>query len=38
MPKCSHCGCDLDDDNTNYSEVMCDECYEETEDEEEDEE
>ncbi len=35
MKKCSGCGCDLDDDNTNYSEFTCDECYEEDENDEE---
>ena len=35
MKKCSGCGCELDEENTNYTDYICDDCYEEDENDEE---
>jgi len=38
MLKCSGCGCDLTEDNNSYADYLCDECYEDEQDDVEDEE
>jgi hypothetical protein len=32
-PKCSNCGCPLTDDNNSYEDDICDDCFEDSQDE-----
>ena len=34
MKKCSHCGCELTEDNCSYQDFTCDDCFEDQVDDE----